>query len=36
LHLPRATAHDHSAAMRLQFDDIAVIRRKILAASRDS
>jgi hypothetical protein len=27
---------DHSAAMRLQFDNIAVIRRRILAASRDS
>jgi hypothetical protein len=31
-----ANAGDHSAAMRLQFDNIAVIRRRILAASRES
>jgi hypothetical protein len=33
-HLPNA--EDHSAAMRLQFDDFAVIRRRILAGSRES
>jgi hypothetical protein len=35
VHLPPET-RDHNAAMRLHFDDIAVIRRKVLVASRDS